>query len=589
MGDGCAVRYNTDMRPYAKKAYIAIALSLVFTLCFAGSLHADTKPGRQVLTDEEVFRLGERIYREGLLPSGKPLEAIVSGDVMVEGTMFSCASCHLRSGLGSFEGQVFSPPVNGRSLFMLHGNIPERVTYDDLLRFPPFIRPTVRKTPYTEKTLAEALRGGFSPSGREFNNAMPRYILSDEDMDVMVRYLRKLSGDLSPGVTPKEIRFATVIAGEVSREDKELLLTAVRSVVAGYNTRPELVMRLRREAAQKRRTGRVTHEGEEDRTVRTMTLDVWELKGPPPTWRGQLEELYRNKPVFGILSGISNADWSPVHKFCEQHQIPSLLPLTDYPVVSETDWFTLYLSKGFFQEGEAAARYLLAEGNLPPDSEVVQVYRSTPGAKALADGFRSVWEQAGGRLPAEVIVADNENIDNAFWRRIYSGRPPAAIMFWNAAPDLSSLKHLSLQPGGVPKVFVSYGLLREKTFEIPASARPNIYITYPYDTSFENRLSAMEMPWFTRPIPQDRTDRFAMIATIREILADIFMDFDRYYYRDYLLDIVGMMQDKSNMIPLYPRVSFGPGQRYAVKGCHVVQLESGDSERLIRKSDWLTN
>jgi hypothetical protein len=37
----------------------------------------------------------------------------------------------------------------------------------------------------------------------------------------------------------------------------------------------------------------------------------------------------------------------------------------------------------------------------------------------------------------------------------------------------------------------------------------------------------------------------------------------------------------------YERLSFGPGQRYAAKGCHVVQLTSGHEPKLVRKGDWV--
>jgi hypothetical protein len=39
--------------------------------------------------------------------------------------------------------------------------------------------------------------------------------------------------------------------------------------------------------------------------------------------------------------------------------------------------------------------------------------------------------------------------------------------------------------------------------------------------------------------------------------------------------------------PLYERLSFGPGQRYASKGCFIVQLTKGPKPELIRKSDWV--
>ena len=99
---------------------------------------------------------------------------------------------------------------------------------------------------------------------------------------------------------------------------------------------------------------------------RKLSIVRWDLKGPPETWRGQLEEYNRKEPVFALLGGMTNGEWRPVHDFSEEHHIPCILPITDFPVISETDWYTLYFSKGLYQEGEAAARYLAKIGSTPP-------------------------------------------------------------------------------------------------------------------------------------------------------------------------------------------------------------------------------
>jgi hypothetical protein len=43
------------------------------------------------------------------------------------------------------------------------------------------------------------------------------------------------------------------------------------------------------------------------------------------------------------------------------------------------------------------------------------------------------------------------------------------------------------------------------------------------------------------------------------------------------------------VVPLYERISFGPGQRYASKGCYIVQLSDGDRPELVRKTDWVVH
>ena len=56
-------------------------------------------------------------------------------------------------------------------------------------------------------------------------------------------------------------------------------------------------------------------------------------------------------------------------------------------------------------------------------------------------------------------------------------------------------------------------------------------------------------------------------------------------YRDHLLDVMSMQMDV--VVRDYERLSFGPGQRYASKGCYIIQLGPGEVPELIQKSDWV--
>jgi hypothetical protein len=63
------------------------------------------------------------------------------------------------------------------------------------------------------------------------------------------------------------------------------------------------------------------------------------------------------------------------------------------------------------------------------------------------------------------------------------------------------------------------------------------------------------------------------------------MDLDGAFYRDHLLDRISMLPDQS--LPDYERLSFGPGQRYASKGCYIMQLTTGADPELVKRSDWV--
>jgi hypothetical protein len=47
---------------------------------------------------------GSRIYRQGLLPSGRTLRGTIQGDLPIAGASSSCVTCHRESGQGGVEG-----------------------------------------------------------------------------------------------------------------------------------------------------------------------------------------------------------------------------------------------------------------------------------------------------------------------------------------------------------------------------------------------------------------------------------------------------------------------------------------------------
>jgi len=530
---------------------------------------------------EEALRLGEAMYRDGVLPSGRPMTAVVQGDIEVSGRMTTCSNCHKRSGMGSLEGGVVTPPTNGAKLYLpLKGqrDIPGTVMKRTMFTSPP--RPA-----YDDEALVRVLQSGIDPAGRRLSDTMPRYHLDEDVAKIMVNYLKQLTSTVSPGVGEDEMRFATIVAGDVDPGDRDALILPLQVYLREEwnNQLSSLgsVWNTRWYNPGARQTGK---------TYRKAVLDVWELKGPAATWRGQLEAYYRKQPVFAILGGIVPGKWAPVHDFCEKNRIPCLFPDTNLPVVSANNNYTFYFSKGYYQEGEAAAKYLSRVVDLPPDKQLVQVYRDSDRGSALAGGFTDTWSKLGSSALTQRVVAAREKVDGKFWERLAATYPNAVILVWLDPTDLEGIDALAGEGSRPSSLFVSSTLLAGSFSPIPDRVRDFTFITYPTRLPEDGEYTrSIVISWMKmKKIPVTNLSISSKVYLLTRMLSFALMDMGVDFYRDFFIDLLDDGTDQTRSSLTYPVLSFGPGQRYASKGCYIVTLTKGANPKVVRQSDWVS-
>ncbi len=565
----------------AAKAHCTAILFATLLLLTAMPVHAEPVPPAD-LSKAEVMRLGERMYREGILPSGAPMPAFIRGDVEVDSSAFSCSSCHLRAGLGSFEGGVVTPPTTGNKLYKPYRRPPSLGDTADQTGRHVYAKTVIERPAYTRENLATAMRFGTDPVGQIFNDVMPRYPLSDSDMSILISYLEALSAETSPGASSQEFRFATIITDDVSQEDRQALLQPLQSFIAQKNDQlkmyndfikfgyaPTIDMKY---------------------AFRQASLDVWELKGPAETWQKQLADYKAQKPVFAVLGGISNSDWQPVHDFCEAERLPCLFPITDFPVVSETGWYTYYFNKGYAQEGEAAARYLNRLDTLTANTPILQIVQDSAVGRALAAGFQKSWSELERKNVTTLTLTASQLRDQSELNKILKKYKPGVLLLWSDEKLLPSLPSIITRLPKTGIIFVSSGFLGIKTATVAESVRNRVYITYPYRLS---PFVGSKDGGFDAKVPiltgaKDFGDR-RITSKINTMLKQaVLQGLNRIYddlYRDHLLDIMSMQMDLT--VRDYERLSFGPGQRFTSKGCYIIQLGPGTDPPLLPRSEWV--
>jgi hypothetical protein len=521
----------------------------------------------QAATPEET---GERIYRQGVLESGAPLEARREGGLPMQGADAACVNCHRRSGFGSREGRIVIPPVGARYLLRAEvapGSRPD-LPYVETMRLD-------RDPPYSDATLARAIREGVNADGKPFSYLMPRYALSDADMAATIAYLKKLDRRSLPGVTDTTLHFSTIITPDADPTKRRGMLDVLSHYFTDHNNVQFAI------TPHLHSSNKMAWANNMFRVHYRWELHVWQLKGAPATWEAQLKNLFARQPVLAVVSGLGGKNWEPVHAFCEDEQVPCFFPNVEVPPQqADSSFYSLYFSRGVMLEAGLISNKILDSASA--QDTVVQIYRKgdsgEPAALALADALRS-----------RGIVVRNHALPPAAKGRgvaqaVRSASNGNALVLWLRPPDLKAL-------GKAPKVPVYLsGLMGGLEYApLPSGWRSRTRLAYPFDLPEQHRVPVdYALGWFRiRGIPvvseQVQADTYLACGLLSETLNHMSGNLVPEYFVERIQD----MLDRRIITGYYPHLALAPGQRFASKGGYLAHFAEASGPRLVADSGWI--
>lgn len=474
--------------------------------------------------DPALVEAGRRIYRDGLGVDGNPIAATVQGDIPVQGAQFTCAHCHRRSAMGSREGNRIVPGVAWGLL-----------TAKDSQR---------KRKPYSEATLLRAVREGLRPDGAALDPLMPRFRLSPADEAALLAYLKTRTTGPEPGVTPKDLRVATVIGPEAPPAEADALLRLLTSWLAEKNAQTRGEVQRKKIAPFHERIHLIGY--------RHWVLSVWRLKGKSDTWAEQLDALQKAEPAFAVLTGVfGGGDMGGLHAWCNARRVPCILPQGRRVPTDAANEYVFYGTAGASLDAWAMAR------QRPAGRGVVQVAApDTAGADAAA-AFRAVSSQG---LTDVSLTGD--------WQARLAARRAAGdvAILWLDAEQLATARELTADAGH--PVFLS-GTLLDGT-PVPAALAPGAFVADPYLAAGEESFRLMRFDLWRRGRGLSEAGvRVQAQAWFACGLAREGLDhMKKWFVRDYLLDLLDEAAGATHLAPLYPRLVFTPGQRYLQRGVY---------------------
>ncbi|MEY2688589.1 MAG: hypothetical protein RL375_2787, partial [Pseudomonadota bacterium] len=399
-------------------------LALAAALVLAAGVGSPVVQAQVAAAASADIAAGERLYRDGLRPDGRPVQARRPPvDAVVSGAAAACVACHRRSGMGMQEGRSLVPPVAGALLFKPGAPYrPVRAAAPGSARRAASAAAQSReparhlaRPAYDVASLTRALRDGVDPAGRPLDALMPRYALEPAEVAQLAAYLHQLDPGPASGLDELGVlHLATVITPDAPAHRRAVVVDTLQRWADAVALRG-----------------------------RRLRLHVWQLAGDSATWPGQLERYQQDRPVYAVVSGAGRDEWAPVQGFCEARRLPCLLPLIDrLPAVPgeptgavDDPYFSLYFSGGVEAEAQLAARHLLSaplDGAAPASSapgaaSVLQVHvPGDPLGAAAARRFADTWAEAPGLATLEL----DARAPDAAERLLAAGASARRVLLW---------------------------------------------------------------------------------------------------------------------------------------------------------------
>jgi Cytochrome c len=555
-------------RPHAARLLLAARCALL-GLAAASACALAPQPGA-----------GESIYLRGVLPSGAPLEGKrQAAGLTARGADAACVSCHQRSGLGTSEGynlDVTIPPIAGAYLF--HSR--EATTKEAVLPYVAWMHSN--RDPYTDATLARAIREGLDSQGRPLSELMPRFALSDADMDSLIEYLKQLGSHPAPGVSERELHFATVITPDADPARRKAMLDVMEHYFADKNLFPIGNSR------DLRTSGKTQQAKSMFMSHRLWRLHVWDLTGPPLTWGAQLDADMNREPVFALVSGLGGSNWAPVHQFCERRQLPCLFPNVDAPGDDSRDFYPLYFSKGVLLEADLIARQIAAgtqATSAAPSSTVLQVYRLGNGGEAAALALAAALKPLGTPVRNQPLAPASGA--KGVRQAVRQAQKSDTLVLWLRPADLADLGDAA---GAPASVYVSGLMGGLEHAPLPTAWRGRARMTYPYELPEKRELRVRyPLTWFSiRHIPV--VDEPLQVNTYLAcgLLAETLSHMSDNLVQPFLVEMLQTSAERRLInTGYYPHLVLALNQHFASKGGYIVHFARPEGAQLVADSDWI--
>ncbi|UCF95004.1 MAG: ABC transporter substrate-binding protein [Desulfobacterales bacterium] len=525
------------------RVFKPLAMALTVALFFA--VFSVTSSFAARLTPAQ--KRGKQLYLKTTSPSGREIKAYVTeGAIEAPGSAMPCVNCHHYDGQGLDEVGVTAT----------------NVTWEDLTR-PYRIKRSKGRVhpPYTEETLARAIREGIDPAGNTLEYSMPRYEISDEELADLIAYLKIIGSVMDPGLSEDAIRVGTVLPLTGRLAD---LGRVMQRIIEAY-------------FHQINASGGIY--------TRKLELRVAEYAGTPQSTLATFKQLVDEQETFALVSAFTSGADAEVAGLIEDGEVPLIGPFTLFPEdIFALNRFTFYLFSGLREQARALVAY--AQQTLPgPNRRVAVVYPREKVAKDIVaaverQGTQSEWgaiasiAYASGRLQASDLAQQ------------LRGDGTEAVFFLGAWEELRALLLQAVKVNWTPNICISGSQAKRDVFELPLVFTHKVFLAYPSLPQDHKTAGRQELGRLFEKYDLSKEHLTAQIFAYcaAKILVEGIKRAGRKLSREKLVTALENLYEFDT--GLTPRITYDPNRRIGALGAYIVTVDL-HNKSFVPVSGWI--
>ena len=513
---------------------LAVLLVTLATLANAGDL-----------TEQE--QRGKRLYTLGESSSGAPVTAIMSrGATPIPASILPCAGCHGDDGKGRPEGGVVPPDITWSSLSAARGH-----DHSYGRTHPAF----------DESMLGHAITKGIDPGNNALGVAMPRYQMSDEDLQDLVAYIKRIEDDLDPGLSDDKIRIGTLFprAGAAGSQVK-VMNQVLESCFEDINARGGI-------------------------HGRQIELIAGRYEQDPVRAAWAARDFLDEQAVFAMVSGYLSGVERSITALADELRVPLVGPYTPLPQ-DETGLqrFTFYLAGGMVQQAIVLASDRQAQQE-NPEASLAIVH---PLGAVYTAAVQAVQSAIGRGRGEDVFILGYQlpYLDARDFAETLAGEGIRRVLFFGSAGDLKRLAAAAADLDWSPDLLLPGVYAGSGLFEFPASFKGRVFVGYstlpsdhtPRGVELFEKLHADHDIGYQHSTLQISAYLAAMV------LAEGIKRAGRGLSREKLvLALEGLTEFQTGLMP---PISYTRNRRIGARGGYVVELDTAQG-KFGKASKWI--